>query len=130
MKFQRPPRTFKNLHSLDVDDSWREKQNGNTISVLSECHDSPNPSLEQIQSGVISEITDAQPLETEQITFNNRDAIHSIIDGNVDGIATRFELVIFKKDDCTFILTYAGVAKAFGNNQRDFERFVKEFRVP
>lgn len=130
MNFKNPPSNFVKLKAPDVDDSWTEKHNGNTISVLSECHDKPDPSLAQIQEGVMSEIEDASPLETEQITFNNRDAIHSIVDGTVDGVATRFELVIFKKSDCTYILTYAGVAKSFGDNQRDFERFVKGFRVP
>ncbi len=130
MKFTPPPSTFEKTQSPDLDYSWRQKKNGNSISVLSECHDTPDATLEQIQEGVIDEISDAQPIEVDPITYNGVAAIHSIIDGTVEGVKTEFELVIFKKHDCTYILTYAGVTKAFGANQLDFERFVKGFRVP
>ena len=130
MKFTAPPSSFKKTHSPDLDYSWRQKNNGNTISVLSECHDTPDATLRQIQEGVIDEISNPEPVEVDDITYNGSPAIHSIIDGTVEGVKTRFELVIFKKKDCTYILTYAGVTKDFGDNQADFERFVKGFRVP
>lgn len=130
MKFNRPPSIFKKAQSPDLDYSWRDDKNGNSISVLSECNDTPSASLQQIQEGVIDEITNSNPVEIDHITYNGSDAIHSIIDGTVDGVSTRFELVIFKKQHCTYILTYAGVANVFGDNQRDFETFVKGFQVP
>jgi hypothetical protein len=130
MKYHAPASSFKEKHSPDVDDSWRHEKNGNTISILSECGDPTDPSLEQIHTGIISEIEKSQVLEKHHIDYNARDAIHSVVDGQVDGVQTRFELVVFKKNNCTYVLTYAAVATSFGDNQRDFADFVKGFQIP
>jgi len=130
MKYVAPAQSFKEKKSVDVDDSWRNEKNGNTISILSECADPTDPSLEQIHSGIIAEIEKSQVIENHHIDYNARDAIHSVVDGQVDGVQTRFELVVFKKNNCTYVLTYAAVAKSFADNQRDFEEFVKGFKVP
>jgi hypothetical protein len=130
MKYRSPTGKFEEVKSNEVDHSWRNTQNGNTISILSECGDPTDPSLEQIQTGIISEIEHSQVLELHHIDYNARDGVHSLLEGRVDGVPTRFELVIFKKNNCTYVLSYAAVAKSFGDNQRDFESFVKGFKVP
>jgi hypothetical protein len=129
-KYVAPPKPFVEVSSSDQDKAWRNQKNGNTISFLSECNDPSDPPLEQIQSGIIAEIDNAKTIQNDRVEFNSRDAIHSILDGNVDGIPTRFELMVLKKSNCIFILTYAAVLRDFATNQKQFNAFVKSFVVP
>ncbi len=130
IRFSEPTKPFREVKTSEQDKAWRNEKNGNTISFLSECNDPAEPSLEQIVDGITSDVDEAKKIERDQIEFNSRPAIHSMIDGKVDGISTRFELVVFKKDNCIFVLTYAAVSSDFASNQKDFNMFAKRFQVP
>jgi hypothetical protein len=130
IKFNEPARPFRQIKSAVQDRTWRNDSNGNSISFLSECNDPNDPNLEQITDGIVAEIDEAQKIERSSVEFNQRPALHSIIDGNVDGIATRFELMVTKKNGCIYVLTYAAVSKDFAVNQKDYVSFVKGFVVP
>ncbi len=130
VKFKEPVKPFREVKTAAQDHTWRNELNGNTISYLSECNDPSDPSLEQIATGITGEIDDAQKIESSEVDFNSRPALHSIVDGKVDGIATRFELMILKKNSCIYVLTYAAVTSDFAASQKDFIAFAKGFQVP
>jgi hypothetical protein len=129
-KWTSPKAPFVELKSIHLDKTWRNNKNGNTISYLSDCHNPADPSLENIFKGITSEIEEVTVVQSDRVDYNSREALHTTVEGAVDGVPTRFELMIFKKNDCTYILTYATTAKAFAENQRDFNSFVREFNVP
>jgi hypothetical protein len=128
--FSSPDKNYDEVKSQYLDKSWRDRKTGATISYLSDCNNPTDPSLESIFKGITSEIDEVNVIESNHVDFNSRDALHSQVEGNVDGIATRFELMIFKKNNCTYILTYAAEANAYAIGQRDFSKFVKGFVVP
>ncbi len=129
-KWVNPSPPFQKVETEQLDQKWSNKKNGNIISFLSDCENPTDPSLENIFKGITSEIENTAIIHSGEVDYNARKALHSVVEGQVDGVATRFELMIFKKNNCTYILTYAAAAGSFSENQRDFANFVKGFKVP
>jgi hypothetical protein len=125
-----PPSPFRAQESAHLDKLWQNTKDGSTISYLSDCNNPNDPSLENIYKGIVSEIDNVRVIDSSKSNFNSREALRTIVDGFVDGIETRFELLIFKKNHCIYIITYAGVEKAYADNQRTFQQFLKEYKVP
>lgn len=129
-EFTAPISPFHEIESRHLDKSWQNTKTGSTISFLSDCYGAVDPTLDNIFNGILSEIEDKRIIESHNVDYNEREALHSTVEGKVDGIQTRFELMIFKKNNCIYILTYAAKEGAFAHNQRDFLKFVKGFHVP
>jgi len=129
-KYTAPNRLFHEVPTPHLDKKWANTSNGNIISFLSDCNNPTDPSLENIFKGLTSEVDNVQIIEAVSTQFNSRAALHSTVQGVVDGVGTRFELMIFKKNDCTYILTYAAAEKSYADNREDFNKFIKGFIVP
>ena len=130
MIFVSPSSAYQKVSSVHLDHSWQNSSNGATISVLSECQNSTDPTLENIFRGITSELNRVDVIESHRVDYNSRVALHAQVEGDVDGVLTRFELMIFKKNSCMYILTYAATANAFASGQKEFRNFVKGFVVP
>lgn len=131
VKYEKPFQSqYEEIETNLVDKSWRHTRTGNTISYLSDCGGDSDPSLKNIFQGIISDIENVEIIEESDVFYNSREAYHTLVQGNIDGVLTRFELMIFKKNSCTYILTYTAVATAFASGQKDFQRFVKGFVAP
>ncbi len=124
------PQNFERFEQNHLDAAWRNNNNGNTISYLSECKGSSDPTHEAIRDGIITGLTDSSVLKQKMIPFNNRQALQSSISGTVDGIKTQFEIIILKKNNCIYVLTYVGLEKQFTKNKANFDKFVLEFKAP
>lgn len=131
LDFQPPPHPFERFTTApNVDSAWKNPKNGNTISYLSECEDRTDPPLEQIQRGVLSGLKNPKFITNESTMYNGRQALHTLVVGSVDGISTQVESMIFKKNNCIYILTYVGIETIFGQDQHYFSAFLKGFRAP
>lgn len=128
--FSPPGLPFSKAESEYVDHSWQSSKNGNNISYISDCDTSSDPTLQNLLNNLTHEIENLKTLKSELINYNSREALRTRLSGNVDGIQTQFEILIFKKDRCTYILNYAARESAFNDNLNDFNLFVKDFTVP
>jgi hypothetical protein len=130
VSFQAPGKPFVEISPPGADSAWQDKGSGNTISFSSTCHDSGDPSLDSIQSDLVGELDNPHILQSEHLTFNDRDALHSQVEGTVEGVKTRLELLVFKKNDCIYSLSYVAVSKSFATNQAQFKEFQTSFKAP
>ncbi|OFZ20290.1 MAG: hypothetical protein A2Z20_12805 [Bdellovibrionales bacterium RBG_16_40_8] len=130
VKFHSPNPGYAEVSSASLDKLWQNKKTGCSISYLSDCNNPTDPSLQNIFKGITSEIESVSVISSSFIEYNYREALRSIVEGRIDGVSTRFELVIFKKNSCTYILTYAATTNAFSNEKPIFNHFVEMFRVP
>ena len=128
--FIAPPAPFEKDGRDDVDAAWKNGRNGNVISYLSDCKDPSDPTLDTIISGVLSGLNDLHFESQRDLTFGGRGARRSLATGKVDGVPTKIDLLVFKRNQCIYVLNYIGVLPAFGENTREFERFLAEFRAP
>lgn len=125
-----PPKPYEQLNDEHADGAWQNRKNGNSISYLSICNDASDPSLESVSRELLSELVDVRMIHLGSTTFNARDAIDQEYEGKVDGILTHIRAVIFKKNGCTYTLSYIGVPHSFDADRTLFDNFLKGFQAP
>ena len=130
LEVKEPSKPFKEFEALHVDAAWKNPKNGNSISYISECSRESDPSFDSINSGVISDIESAKVVDQKTIGYNKRKAVRSTITGQVDGVSTKFDFVVLKKNSCVFILTYVALEKTYASDIHFYEAFLKGFKVP
>lgn len=128
--FTAPSKPFDKFDAAHVDQAWKNDKNGNSISYLSECSTVADPSLENIHRGLVSSIDNVAKVEKQVFQYNGREALRSTATGQVDGVSSKFDLVVFKKNGCTFILSYVATEANFDSNHKDFDKFLQNFKAP
>ena len=130
VKYRAPSSPFQSLQSDGADHAWLNKSNGNSIAFHSSCNDPADPPLEAVQAEILSAFEDTKILKSENKTFNGREALNTEAEGAVDGVKTKTELMIFKKNSCVYSLSYVGVVKHFTEDQAKFRDFMASFEAP
>jgi len=130
VKFSEPGQPFVKTDSEDADVLWHNPASAVSISYLSRCNESSDPSLDGIQTQMLGGIEGTVVEKQERFTFNSREALDSLVDGKIDGVPVRLRLITFKKNKCHYTLSYVGRPKAYAKDSGEFERFVRSFEVP
>ena len=130
VQYSEPGVPFEKIKSQNADRTWLSKNTGNTISYLSECGGTADPSLESIESESLSAMNELKILATEELTYNGREARQTTARGEIDGVPVQIALLIFKKNGCTYTLSYGGLQKQFSVEQKYFEKFKTDFKAP
>lgn len=120
---------FNHVESDELDKLWTHKKSGNSISLLSDCSTSYDPSLKQIKNGITSGIYNLKNKSNIYKTYNNRKALFSHLTGDVDGVTSEFELVIFKKNGCVYTITHVGTKASYKQTKEFFDKFILNFKV-
>lgn len=129
VKFAEPEKPFQEISNAAADRAWLSKVTGNTISYVSDCNGSSDPSLQQLENESLGVLNKLNVIETKTLDFNGRDARSTVAEGEVDGVSVKTALVIFKKNGCNYTLTYGGVRKSFETEKRYFDRFTQNFHA-
>lgn len=130
VQFSTPADPFEKLKASNADRSWLSSKTGNTISYLSECGSTVDLNLQTIESESLSALSKLNTLSSETLLYNGREARQSISTGELDGVPVQMALLIFKKNGCTYTLTYGGLKKQFSAEISDFEKFKVDFKAP
>lgn len=130
VQIHEPESPFKKESREDIDGAWKNPKNGNMISYLSDCQDSTDPTLDSIVQGALTGLTDLRMDAKESPTIQGREARRVTASGKVDGVASKIDLLVFKRNRCIYILSYVGVAKAFSENHAQFDNFISGFHAP
>ncbi|MGE0526385.1 MAG: hypothetical protein AB7G93_20510 [Bdellovibrionales bacterium] len=125
-----PALPFEKEARDDVDAAWKNPRTGNVISYLSDCKDPSDPPLDQIVHGVLAGLSDLkyESSKTESILGREGRRVHAL--GKVDGVPTGVDLLVFKRNNCIYVLSYVGVQSAFAKDQEEFNRFIEGFQAP
>jgi hypothetical protein len=130
ISFKAPTAPFTEFEAQGADSAWRNRKNGNSISFLSTCNDPTDPPLSTLQTEMLSTLDNVRVIRSETTSYNAREALSTEAEGMVEGIKTRLELLIFKKNQCIYTLSFVGVATRFGEDQDKFHEFLKTFEAP
>ncbi len=128
--FATPKNPYVEFHLESADHAWQNPQTGNTISYMSNCDGSGDQSLETLFDSSIEGIDNLKITDQRKTPFNLREALETSLLGKVDGVGIQARLIIFKKNNCTFNLSYIGSLSSYMKGYGDFANFVKEFKVP
>lgn len=128
--FSEPISPFAEMKLNSADKAWLSKITGNTISYISDCLKNSDPSLEQMMNDSLSVLDNLKVLDQQSKPFNSRSSFFFVAEGSVDGIAVKMKVIVFKKNNCNYTLTYAGVKKNFDGELGYFEKFQSSFTAP
>lgn len=128
--FTAPKAPYQVISSGNADVAWLSGKTGNTISFLSECESPADASMKQIQNESLSVLSNLKVESDEEVAYNGRQALVTVASGKVDGVPVKMKLVIFKKNNCNYTLSYAGVEKNFAPELPEFSRFMQNFKAP
>jgi len=130
VEFTPPSPPYTPLKNTPADGAWENKKSGNSISYFSTCNDPSDPSLESVARDLFSGLSDMDTVSQSQPTFNGRGALQTEVEGKVDGVPTRIEALLFKKNGCTYTLSHVGLPKSFASDKKVFAEFLKGFQAP
>ena len=130
VRYTPPPKPFTKASADNVDEIWRNSKNGNAISFLSECNDPADPSLHGIEQGVLSGLYPYTYIAQDDITYESRAARRVQVKGIVDGVPSLVDLLVFKRNNCIYILSYVGLEQQHKRDQKSFEDFISGFHAP
>lgn len=130
VQLSEPSSPFDKIKASNADRAWLSSKTGNTISYLSECGGPGDMSLQAIETESLSAMNKLQIIASETLIYNGREARQSISKGEIDGVPVQMALLIFKKNGCTYTMTYGGLQKQFPAELADFEKFKVDFKAP
>jgi hypothetical protein len=129
--FLEPKSPFKLLSDKHekMDRAWQSQKTGNTIGFISECGTTAVP-LSQLENDVLSNLDNTNSLSNNKISFNDREAIETTIKGQVDGVKIKLALLVFRKSECSYTITYVGKEQNFDAESKLYSDFLNGFKVP
>ena len=130
LSFTPPKSPYVEFELESADRAWQNPKTGNTISYMSNCDGSSDQSLEALFDSSVEGIEGMKVADQRKIPFSQRESLDSTILGKVDGVGIQVRLIIFKKNSCTFNLSYIGSISSYMTGYNDFAGFIKEFKVP
>jgi hypothetical protein len=135
-----PDSGFKVIKNSRADIAWNNGSTGSTIAFQSTCGDTTDARLESIAEDLFNGFEQRKDLHDERIPFDGREALSHEVEGKVDGVLTRVHAIIYKKNGCSYILTFVSLAKgdvadnarkaAITGDVAQFERFTSSFKAP
>ena len=129
-KFAVPPSPFRAHQAPQVDHAWKNAQSGSIISVVSECAPNFDPSLQILRDDVVRSLTSLEVKAEKNLTFQGREALRTLVHGRVDGVDSAVDLLVFKKNGCSYILNLIGGPQTITPDLPRFEAFLSRFEVP
>ncbi len=130
VRFDKPAKPFEVIALKNADESWQNKNTGTTISYLSICNDTSDPTLQSLRDSTVRGIEEADIEKENMIPYNNRQALRSDISGHLDGVKVMVKLLIFKKNFCNYTISMVGIQSKYESDSVEFEKFIKGFIAP
>jgi len=100
---------------------------GGTILAHATCEARGDAPLDVLTNHLLFGIEAARERSRTPLSLDGRRALRTRVDGALDGVPIALDLVVLKKDGCTYDLELASSPQVFARRQADFERFFTGF---
>lgn len=100
---------------------------GGTILAHATCEARGDASLNVLTNHLLFGIEEPRERSRTPLSLDGRRALRTRVDGALDGVPISLDLVVLKKDSCTYDLELASSPEVFDRRQTDFERFFTGF---
>lgn len=108
--------------------AYRDEADGGTIVVNGRCNvDGEDVPLEALTQHLFIRFTERRIVEQKVVPFDRREAMHTVIEAKLDGVAMKFAVWVLKKDGCVYDLAYMAQPGRFDRGVAAFDRFVGGF---
>lgn len=141
VKLTEPASGFKSIKSERADGAWNRHSTGSTIAYQSSCGDTAESPLESLAEDLFAGFENRKQLKAERVPFDGREALDVETEGKVDGVVTRVRAVIYRKNQCTYIITFVTLPKSLmadtsakpdpsNGDASEFSKFLSNFKAP
>lgn len=127
--YEDPAMPFHKIDESTADGVWQSEKTGNTIAVNSSCR-KEDDSLKSEENSILAGIEHLKSRTSKKIKFDGETADRIHAEGETDGDLVDVELVIVRKDDCTYDLAYVARHVSFNEELGIFEKFLERFHAP
>ena len=127
--YQAPQLPFILTQSKSADRAWIDPATGSIISFQSICNESLDLSLETILQKSTSDLMDKKFLKRTNMQYNGRQSERVLVSGQLDGVTVRLEFIFFKKNSCSYTLSFISLPEHFNKGTDVFNSFIKDFKV-
>ncbi|MCB0347571.1 MAG: hypothetical protein KDD37_01985 [Bdellovibrionales bacterium] len=124
-----PSKPFVRMEQTGMDQYWRNAKNANSISLQTACSENYDPSFQDLSYQNIQGIDEIKKVVESKFDYNSRVGLKSEYEGLVDGISVVIKLVVFKKNNCSYVISYFGKKQSIESDLHTFNKFVNNFRV-
>ncbi|MAF91992.1 MAG: hypothetical protein CL674_12045 [Bdellovibrionaceae bacterium] len=128
--YKSPGGSFERRDAENLDAYFVDKKSGNSISLKSSCFDPADPSIENLESTAFTGMNIEKEISKEEITYNSRAALNTRKLVKIDGVPVLVQMLIFKKNNCNYLISHVGVEKTFPNTESNFKNFLDQLRAP
>jgi hypothetical protein len=122
------PPEWQRIRVEDANLAFKHRDGGaiicNAICGQSRIEDVP---LDVLLNHALFGVEEKKEIEREELKLDSRGALRAHVVGTVDGAPIELELVVLKKDNCTFDFQLVASIDDFPARRGDFERFYKAF---
>jgi hypothetical protein len=101
---------------------------GGSILANGRCSGIKDVPLDVLTNQAVIGLEDKQEHSREVITLDGRAALRTRMSATLDGVPVELDLVVLKKDNCTYDLQLVAGQKVFAERESDFWRFVEGFQ--
>lgn len=129
VQFIDPNGPFERLKDPNADAAWQSRRTGNTLSFFSECPQ-VDSTLEALSDEFSSILRDAKVIERKSGFFNARESLASESEGKIEGIEMRLASLVFKKNGCSYLISYIARKSHFESERTTYENFLQGFKAP
>ena len=128
ISFKAPEAPFQSAKSPSSDEMWISSKTASTISFYTSCSPS-EPPLKNIRASAFAGLESMNISKEENITMSEREALKSDIEGKAEGVPVKIQFIVFKKNSCSYHLSYVSLKENFEKEIAHFTKFVRNFRA-
>lgn len=129
VSFKEPASPFHKITDNNADSAWQSSKTSNTISFFSECPQSDAP-LEGISDEFHAILKNSKVVDRKMNFFNGREALWTQTEGKLDGIEMKVASAVFRRNGCSYLLTYVARKNRFVDEHATFTQFTEGFKAP
>ena len=120
---------WKELDVDYLDLVFYNTKNNAVIYINGKCKGSSDAPLTILRTHLLIGFKGKKIIKSEDLSIEDRKALHSIILASLDGVKRKIDYYIFKKNGCLYDLVLISPINTFDKNQKEFNKIVKNFKV-
>jgi len=123
-----PPAGWTRLETTDAALAFRHEAHRGTVMIHGRCgFDGDDVPLSALTAHLFLQFTERQIETQEVVPFDGREAMHTVLDAKLDGVAMRYDVWVLKKDGCVYDLLSLAPSSSFAGGHDAFTALVRGF---
>ncbi|WP_044245105.1 hypothetical protein [Chondromyces apiculatus] len=107
--------------------AFRDEANMATIAINGRCRGEDDVPLAALTQHLFLQFSEREILSQEVVPFDGREAMHTVLQAKLDGVAKKFDVWVLKKDGCVYDLLLVAHPARFEADLEAFGRIVRGF---